>query len=93
MKRFTRNTFFTEKNPTIINFPINNVDFSDLLPPEIRRVNTENVYELVANIVHEGEPNKGELTVKHISIIYPKINKKFAGHRSIFAVAFTSEKM
>ncbi|XP_003746510.1 U4/U6.U5 tri-snRNP-associated protein 2 [Galendromus occidentalis] len=59
MKRFTKNTFFTEKNPTIINFPINNVDFSDLLSPELRRVNPENAYELVANIVHEGEPNKG----------------------------------
>lgn len=59
MKRFTRNTFFTEKNPTIVNFPIKNVDFGDILSPEARRANPENVYDLVTNIVHEGEPNKG----------------------------------
>ena len=27
-KRFTKNEFFKEKNPTIINFPLNNLDFS-----------------------------------------------------------------
>lgn len=59
MKRFTRNTFFTEKNPTIVNFPIRNVDFGDVLALEARKANPENVYDLVANIVHEGEPNKG----------------------------------
>ena len=65
MKRFTKNTFFTEKNPTIITFPISDVDFSDLLSPELRRLNPENVYDLAANIVHEGEPNKGILGESH----------------------------
>ena len=28
-KRFTKNEFFREKNPTIVNFPLNNLDLSD----------------------------------------------------------------
>lgn len=29
IKRFTKNDFFVEKNPTIVNFPIKNLDLSD----------------------------------------------------------------
>lgn len=28
-KRFTKNEFFREKNPTIVNFPMNNLDLKD----------------------------------------------------------------
>lgn len=59
IKRFTKNTFFVEKNPTIVNFPIKNVDFSDVLSADARKESPENVYDLVANLVHEGEPDKG----------------------------------
>ena len=63
MKRFTRNTFFLEKNPTIVNFPINNVDLSELLAPELR--SKQNcVYDLIANVVHEGEPEAGKGTYR-----------------------------
>lgn len=59
IKRFTKNTFFVEKNPTIVNFPIRNVDFGDILTEENRRRHTSTRYQLVANIVHDGEPGKG----------------------------------
>ncbi|MCL4136285.1 UNVERIFIED_CONTAM: hypothetical protein GTU68_048765 [Idotea baltica] len=34
-KRFTKNTFYVEKNPTIVNFPVKNVDLSDYLTEEV----------------------------------------------------------
>ncbi|KAK2720118.1 ubiquitin carboxyl-terminal hydrolase 39-like [Artemia franciscana] len=63
MQRFTKNTFFIEKNPTIVNFPIKNVDVGELLTPEIRAKQKHTVYDLVANIVHDGEPTKGSYRV------------------------------
>ncbi len=32
VRRFTRNQFFTEKNPTIVNFPVRNFELRDVLP-------------------------------------------------------------
>ncbi|KAH0568896.1 U4/U6.U5 tri-snRNP-associated protein 2 [Cotesia glomerata] len=63
IKRFTKNTFFVEKNPTIVNFPVKNVDFGDILTPEVKARHPYTVYDLVANIVHEGEPGKGTYKV------------------------------
>lgn len=63
IKRFTKNTFFLEKNPTIVNFPIRNVDFGDILTEENRRRHKSTRYNLVANIVHDGEPSKGTYRV------------------------------
>ncbi|XP_064478228.1 ubiquitin carboxyl-terminal hydrolase 39-like [Ornithodoros turicata] len=65
IKRFTKNTFFVEKNPTIVNFPIKDVDLSDLVAvtdetPDRGRY----VYDLIANIVHEGEPASGKGTYR-----------------------------
>ena len=31
VKRFTRNNFFVEKNPTIVNFPVKNLEVRDCL--------------------------------------------------------------
>ena len=31
MKRFIHNSFFLEKNPTIVNFPVNNLDLKDCI--------------------------------------------------------------
>jgi U4/U6.U5 tri-snRNP-associated protein 2 len=31
IKRFSKNTFFVEKNPTIVNFPVKSIEFGDLL--------------------------------------------------------------
>ncbi|XP_065347012.1 ubiquitin carboxyl-terminal hydrolase 39 [Cloeon dipterum] len=63
IKRFTKNTFFVEKNPTIVNFPVKNVDFGDILTPEMKAKHKHTTYDLVANIVHDGEPKKGTYRV------------------------------
>jgi U4/U6.U5 tri-snRNP-associated protein 2 len=63
IKRFTRNTFFLEKNPTIVNFPIKNVDLTELLAPELRKTQ-KCVYDLIANVVHDGEPEPGKGTYR-----------------------------
>lgn len=61
VKRFTKNTFFVEKNRTIVNFPIRDLDLSELLADEVRQSQPKAVYDLIANVTHEGEPeaNKG----------------------------------
>lgn len=58
-KRFTKNTFYIEKNPTIVNFPVKNIDLSEYLTDEVKARHPEPVYDLVANIVHDGEPESG----------------------------------
>ena len=35
IKRFNKNTFFMEKNPTIVNFPVKSIEFGDLLSEEV----------------------------------------------------------
>lgn len=70
IKRFTRNTFFLEKNPTIVNFPIKNVDLSELFVDENKNNETNGgnnqkvVYDLIANIVHDGQPESGKGTYR-----------------------------
>lgn len=53
-KRFNKNNWSLEKNPTIVNFPIKNVDMKDYLEtkPDDKE---EYKYDLVANICHEGK--------------------------------------
>ncbi|KAG5673426.1 hypothetical protein PVAND_003474 [Polypedilum vanderplanki] len=74
IKRFTKNTFFVDKNPTIVNFPVKNVDFGDILTPEHKKNHTETRYNLIANIVHDGEPNKGTYRAH---ILYKATNQWF----------------
>ncbi|CAG8618540.1 1175_t:CDS:10, partial [Ambispora leptoticha] len=58
IKRFTKNNWAAEKNPTIVNFPIKNIDMRDYLEdPDAENVSTH--YDLIANICHEGKPGKG----------------------------------
>lgn len=64
IKRFTRNTFFLEKNTTIVNFPIKNVDLSELMEAETRNNAGKKLYDLIANIVHDGEPEAGRGTYR-----------------------------
>ncbi|XP_063603203.1 ubiquitin carboxyl-terminal hydrolase 39-like [Penaeus indicus] len=58
-KRFTKNTFYIEKNPTIVNFPVKNIDLTEYLTEEVKQKHPEPIYDLVANIVHDGEPEAG----------------------------------
>lgn len=61
IQRFTKNTFFVEKNPTIVNFPVKGIDFGDFLTEEAKEKyrDTSTVYDLIANVVHEGSPEAG----------------------------------
>nr|CAG8461812.1 1194_t:CDS:10 [Entrophospora candida] len=57
IKRFTKNNWDLEKNPTIVNFPIKNIDMKDFLEnPESEMLDTH--YDLIANICHEGKAGK-----------------------------------
>ncbi|KAG8925805.1 hypothetical protein FRC02_009389 [Tulasnella sp. 418] len=49
-KRFTKNYFVEEKNPTIVNFPLKGVDFADYVDTS-EPIST--VYDLIANVTHE----------------------------------------
>lgn len=50
-RRFTKNNFFVEKNPTLVTFPVKNLELRDVMAglPE-----GPSKYDLVANVVHEG---------------------------------------
>ncbi|KAJ2923859.1 hypothetical protein H1R20_g13240, partial [Candolleomyces eurysporus] len=50
-KRFMKNAFVEEKNPTIVNFPLRGLDFKDYIdaPPS----NESTLYDLIANITLE----------------------------------------
>ncbi|KAG6380819.1 cysteine proteinase [Boletus reticuloceps] len=50
-KRFTKNIFVEEKNPTIVTFPLRGVDFREYLdaPPS----HPPTAYDLIANVTHE----------------------------------------
>ncbi|XP_031558310.1 U4/U6.U5 tri-snRNP-associated protein 2-like [Actinia tenebrosa] len=60
-RRFAKNTFFTEKNPTVVNFPVKSLDLAEYLStdPKIQDAHPHTTYDLVANICHEGEPEGG----------------------------------
>ncbi|XP_060067142.1 U4/U6.U5 tri-snRNP-associated protein 2-like [Ylistrum balloti] len=74
IKRFTKNYFIQEKNRTIVNFPIKNIDFGDLLAPEIRAQHKNTTYDLMANIVHDGEPKSGKGTYR-VHVIHKGLGK------------------
>ncbi|RUO96536.1 cysteine proteinase [Jimgerdemannia flammicorona] len=63
IKRFTKNNWAKEKNPTIVNFPIKNIDMADFVEsPEAEKLGTH--YDLLANICHEGKPGPGNGSYK-----------------------------
>ncbi|ORY92339.1 hypothetical protein BCR43DRAFT_463525 [Syncephalastrum racemosum] len=63
IKRFNKNNWTFEKNPTIVTFPIKDIDMRHFTTSEeAERVNTH--YDLLANICHEGKPEAGEGTYK-----------------------------
>lgn len=62
IKRFTNNTFFREKNPTIVNFPVTDFDIGEIIGwPKDKE---KQVYDLIANIVHDGTPEAGKGTYR-----------------------------
>ncbi|KAL8138759.1 hypothetical protein V2J09_004760 [Rumex salicifolius] len=61
MRRFTKNNFFVEKNPTLVNFPVKNLELKDYIPLPTPKKNEKlrSKYDLIANIVHDGKPGEG----------------------------------
>ncbi|CAE6529228.1 unnamed protein product [Rhizoctonia solani] len=70
-KRFMKNNFVEEKNPTIVNFPIDGADFSQVLERSPEAAATPIVYDLVANVTQEsaaGTTHDKESTVWKIHL-------------------------
>ncbi|KAK1443627.1 ubiquitin carboxyl-terminal hydrolase like protein [Babesia gibsoni] len=64
IKRFTRNNFFLEKNPTIISFPMKNLDLADYLDERAAKDdNGSTRYDLVCNVCHQGSPTAGSYKI------------------------------
>lgn len=66
MKRFTKNNFFVEKNPTIVNFPIKNLDLGAVIPPDEKKKGNKTAkakFDLVANVCHDGKAGQGTYRV------------------------------
>ena len=87
IQRFNKNTFFVEKNPTIVNFPVKGIDFGDYLSPEAKeKYKDDNTcYDLVANVVHEGLPTSGIYKV-HVLHKGMFLTAKLRGSSSYFVV-------
>ncbi|MQL84256.1 hypothetical protein Taro_016757 [Colocasia esculenta] len=65
MRRFTKNNFFVEKNPTLVNFPVKNLELKDYIPLPTPKEDEKlrSKYDLIANIVHDGKPGEGSYRV------------------------------
>ncbi|XAR69463.1 Ubiquitinyl hydrolase 1 [Bertholletia excelsa] len=65
MRRFTKNNFFVEKNPTLVNFLVKNLELKDYIPLPTLKQNEKlrPKYDLIANIVHDGKPGEGSYRV------------------------------
>merc|ERR1712183_162855 len=57
IKRFDKNSFFWEKNPSIVNFPVKNLDLKDICLP--LNYQSSAIYDLIATISHEGSISSG----------------------------------
>ena len=66
-KRFENNSFFMEKNPTIVNFPLENLVVEEHGLSSIKnnlKENKEKKYSLVSNIIHDGKPGDANFRVQ-----------------------------
>ncbi|KAL2653017.1 hypothetical protein R1flu_021145 [Riccia fluitans] len=65
MRRFTKNNFFVEKNPTLVNFPVKNLELKDYIPLPTPKDSEKlrSKYDLIANLVHDGKPGEGSYRV------------------------------
>ncbi|KAF9581381.1 hypothetical protein BGW38_001628, partial [Lunasporangiospora selenospora] len=56
IKRFSKNNFVEEKNPTIVTFPIKNLSMIEFVSDPEKEKTLGQYYDLLANITHEGDP-------------------------------------
>ena len=59
MQRFSTNKYFVEKNPTIVNFPVRNLDIQDYTLGLTQGYR----FNLLANVFHEGDSELGVFKV------------------------------
>jgi len=62
IKRFKENRFFTEKNPTIVNFPIS-FDMAEFIETSVSDQYPSTEYNLISNICHSGSASGGTYSV------------------------------
>ncbi|KAG6851370.1 hypothetical protein H0H93_005768 [Arthromyces matolae] len=70
-KRFTKNVFVEEKNPTIVNFQLRGLDFKSYVEAHD---NLSTLYDLIANVTHEsvaGTTHNKESTVWKVHLRIP----------------------
>jgi U4/U6.U5 tri-snRNP-associated protein 2 len=61
IKRFSKNKFVSERNPTIVTFPVHSLDMSPYVEPSQDYPPGEPIwYDLVANITHEAVKKKDD---------------------------------
>lgn len=75
-RRFTKNRFVEERNPTIVNFPTVGLDLRDYVqapPPDEPTIGT--VYNLLSNITHEATPG----TVRENSVWHSQVHTRTDG--------------
>ena len=61
IKRFSKNKFVSERNPTIVTFKTNSLDMSPYVQPDAEHPQSEPIwYDLVANITHEAVKMKDD---------------------------------
>ena len=63
-KRFENNSFFMEKNPTIVNFPLENLIVEEHGILNNSKGKTEKKFNLVSNIIHDGKPGDSHYRVQ-----------------------------
>ena len=68
-KRFENNSFFMEKNPTIVNFQLENLrlkehGLSNNKKKKENNKNNEKIYSLISNIIHDGKPGDANFRVQ-----------------------------
>jgi U4/U6.U5 tri-snRNP-associated protein 2 len=51
-----------------------NVDFGDILSPEIKAKHKHTTYDLVANVVHDGDPKKGTYRVHVLQKVFSPLD-------------------
>ena len=66
IKRFAKNNFFKEKNPTIVSYPIRDLDLTEFVSLEEGREKKEMMYDLVGSVIHNGKADSGTYRVQAI---------------------------
>eukprot|EP00878_Enallax_costatus_P002659 GHUV01002845.1.p1 GENE.GHUV01002845.1~~GHUV01002845.1.p1 ORF type:complete len:552 (+),score=160.53 GHUV01002845.1:356-2011(+) len=77
-KRFTKNNFFIEKNPTLVTFPVKSLELKEALPVPVGPDGVTPVpskFDLIANVVHEGKAGQQTGTAPYRAHIHRGVEK------------------